>query len=146
VHNQSIQDFVVTAACKFDLLVSNPPFFIDAFTSANSERNTARHNHTLNQHDLWKVVTDLSHQNSLFSIILPITEGDLFLIKGKEYPWYLSKKCVVKGTADANEKRVLLEFSRVKTNVENYQLVIEKQRGIYTEEFTALVKDFYLHL
>ena len=144
--NKSIQNFANENPNKFDLLVSNPPFFIDSFTSANDQRNTARHNHTLRQHDLLKAVTDLSHHESVFAIILPVKEGELFVEKAREYPWYLNKQVFVKGGPDSKEKRVLLEFTKSETVLTKSQLVIEVTRGHYTEEFTALVKDFYLHL
>jgi len=146
VHNQSIQEFAKTNSQKFDLLVSNPPFFIDAFVAENQERNLARHNTSLNQHDLWQVVSSLSHQRSVFVVILPVTEGEMFEQKAKEYPWFLKRKCNVKGAENAKVKRVLLEFCRTQTLPQTSNLIIEKQRSVYTSDFINLVKNFYLHL
>jgi tRNA1Val (adenine37-N6)-methyltransferase len=144
--NSSIQEFALKNEDKFDLLVSNPPFFIDSFTSDNDQRNTARHNHSLRQHDLLKVVTDLSHHKSVFAIILPVKEGDLFILKAREYPWYLNNQVYIKGSPESKEKRVLLEFTKSQNPLMKSQLIVEEKRGVYTKGFTALVKDFYLHL
>jgi tRNA1Val (adenine37-N6)-methyltransferase len=144
--NTSIQEFALKQDVKFDLLVSNPPFFIDSFTSENDQRNTARHNHSLRQHELLKAVTDLSHQKSVFAIILPVKEGELFIVKAREYPWYLNNQVYVKGSPESKEKRVLLEFTKSANQLVKNQLIIEEKRGVYTKEFSNLVKSFYLHL
>lgn len=144
--NTSIQEFAHKNEDKFDLLVSNPPFFIDSFTSDNDERNTARHNNSLRQHDLLRAVTDLSHHKSVFAIILPVKEGDLFIVKAREYPWYLNNQVYIKGSAESKEKRVLLEFTKSENTLVKSQLIVEEKRGVYTKAFSHLVKDFYLHL
>jgi len=144
--NSSIQEFAFSSKDKFDLLVSNPPFFIDSFTSDNDQRNTARHNHTLRQHEILQAVTDLSHHKSVFAIILPIKEGDLFIVKAREYPWYLNTQVYIKGSPESKEKRVLLEFTKSANPLTKSQLIVEEKRGVYTKEFSNLVKSFYLHL
>ena len=144
--NTSIQNFATESQDKFALLVSNPPFFIDSFISENDERNIARHNDTLRQHEILQAITELSHHKSVFAIILPVKEGDLFIIKAREYPWYLNNQVYIKGGPDSKEKRVLLEFTKSENVLVKSQLVIEVTRGNYTKEFTALVKGFYLHL
>ena len=121
-------------------------FFIDSFTSENDQRNTARHNHSLRQHELLKAVTDLSHQKSVFAIILPVKEGELFIVKARGYPWYLNNQVYVKGSPESKEKRVLLEFTKSANQLVKNQLIIEEKRGVYTKEFSNLVKSFYLHL
>lgn len=40
-----------TAAEPFDLILSNPPFFVDALTCPNAGRTTARHTVTLSYED-----------------------------------------------------------------------------------------------
>jgi tRNA1Val (adenine37-N6)-methyltransferase len=146
IENTSIQNLALSENEPFDLLVSNPPFFIDAYASENDQRNLARHNTTLRQHELWKSVTDLSHEKSAFCIILPINEGELFIAKGKEYPWHLASKVWVKGSPDSKAKRVLMRFTRIKTEYVESEIVLEKERGTYTDAFKEWVKEFYLNL
>ena len=141
----SIQNLAVNAERTYDLLVSNPPFFIDSFASGNDQRNIARHNNTLRQHELLRAVTDLSHDESTFAIILPVKEGEMFMDKVKEYPWYLTRRVNIKGSPDSKVKRLLLEFCKKPSPTETNQLIVEKQRGTYTDDFIELVKDFYLN-
>ena len=43
-------------------------------------------------------------------------------------------------------KRVLMQFSLHEYPLEEKILIIEKERHVYTEEFTQLCKDFYLKM
>ena len=75
-----------------------------------------------------------------------VREGDLFIVKAREYPWYLNTQVYIKGSPESKEKRVLLEFTKSANPLTKSQLIVEEKRGVYTKEFSTLVKDFYLHL
>ena len=64
---------------KFDLIVSNPPYFVDSLLPPDAKRSTARHTHDLTFEELDKAVTRLLADNGKFALILPIAEFEKYL-------------------------------------------------------------------
>ena len=52
-------DWSNQTTCRFDLIVSNPPFFSDALKGSDHKRNLARHNDSLSFEQLLEVVNEL---------------------------------------------------------------------------------------
>lgn len=142
-HHSSIQHFYPKQ--KYDVIVSNPPFFIDSTKAAKSERNNSRHTDELSFIDLINTVTRLLNPTGIFSLILPITEASYFLKIANEQHLYLNKECIVKPNFVKPAKRILMEFSFIKSTTLKESLIIETEtRHEYTKEYISLTKDFYL--
>ena len=134
-------------AQQYDLIVSNPPFYSEDYKSENSQRDLARFQDAMPFEDLIEAADLLLSENGIFSVIIPFKEEDRFLAIAKENELYPMKITRVKGTATTEIKRSLLAFSR-KEEVNFFvdELVIETNRHIYTQEYIALTKDFYLKM
>lgn len=141
--NSSIQDF--KPAKKYDLIVCNPPFFINSTKAPNQSRTTARHNDDLPFDELINTVKRLLSTKGIFSVILPIEEGNQLIdIANKEH-LNLNRKCIVKPNPNKNPKRILMEFSFVPSETKEEEITIETEnRHEYTKEYITLTKDFYL--
>ena len=77
-HQQSIQEFSKDYAENFDLIVSNPPFFVDALKPNTPQKNISKHNDTLPFEDLKDAVCQLLAPNGRFFLILPANESERF--------------------------------------------------------------------
>ena len=75
---QRIQDFAQKNDRKFDLIVSNPPFFVDALKPNTLQKNISKHNDTLPFEDLKDAVCQLLDPEGRFFMILPATESARF--------------------------------------------------------------------
>ena len=143
IHHLPIQKFEPNIT--YDLIISNPPFFLTSTKAPNQERNTARHTDTLSFNDLIVSVIRLLSPNGIFSLILPINEADLFSSLAKSQSLFLNKKCTVKPNPTKPAKRVLMEFSFSTKEMIETELTIETvTRHQYTKEYICLTKDFYL--
>ena len=143
VHHVSIQNYHPNK--KYDVIVSNPPFFIASTKAPNSERNTARHTDDLSFTDLITAVVRLLKPDGIFSLILPTTEATLFIELAAIQNLFINKKCIVKPNPTKPVKRVLMEFSFQKKEIITKELIIETEiRHQYTKEYISLTKDFYL--
>lgn len=139
----SVQDF--KSEIKYDLIISNPPYFTDSTKAPQHERNTARHTNELSFSDLINAVTRLLKKDGLFAIILPTKEAKLFIKEAQEKELYLSRKCLVKPNPSKAVKRMLLEFSFYITELKEEELTIEtEKRHHYSKEYIILTQDFYL--
>ena len=142
-----IDEFVEEPEDEYDLIVSNPPFYSEDYKSSNDQRDLARFQDAMPFEDLIEAAALLLSENGIFSVIIPFKEEEVFLALAKEYQLHPFKIARVKGTPTSGIKRSLLAFSR--NSIPNFpidELIIETVRHIYTPEYVALTKDFYLKM
>ena len=147
IMNQPFQDFADSTTSKFDLIVSNPPYFVNAIKAPDFARNSARHTDLLSHEDLIDNASKLLKPIGRICLILPTIEAE----KCKQYALKNGLSCAnetfVYPKPETKPKRVLLEFSNSQTLKTIQYLTIENnERHIYSNEFRTLVKDFYLNL
>ena len=138
--NISLQRF--KSEKKFDLIVSNPPFF--PLNKLDQSRDNARHRNKLSFEELIKHTSILLSQYGVFSTIIPIDFEEYFFQIAKKYNLFCNRACYIKGNKMAKIKRLMLEFSFTNTQIKKEYLTIEKSRHTYTDRYIALCKDFYL--
>ncbi|PIB28869.1 tRNA1(Val) (adenine(37)-N6)-methyltransferase [Maribacter sp. 4G9] len=139
-------EFVDEVDEVYDLIVSNPPFYSEKVASGDSARDLARQNDTLPFTELVKGVSKLLSDPGRFSVIIPYKEAKDFINLANAEALYALRICHIKGHEDAPFKRSLIEFSRTKADTKVEVLIIEKERHMYTNEYIALTKDFYLKM
>ena len=145
IYNESLQHFATHYPLKFDLIVSNPPYFVDAYKSAEESRNQARHTDQLPFIDLVKSAISLLQPLGRICIILPTKESLKFRELAALNNLFLTKITHVKTTQYKDEKRQLLQFELINKKLIEETLVIEQEeRHCYSKEYKELTKDFYL--
>jgi tRNA1Val (adenine37-N6)-methyltransferase len=145
-YHTSLEEFANEIDETYDLIVSNPPFYSDEFLSNNKARNKARSTTSLSFNELLKNVSSLLSKDGVFTTILPYKEEESFIQLAENYDLFINRICRIKGTPATEIKRSLLEFSFRKSTIETSELIIENQRHNYTEDYTNLVKYFYLKM
>jgi len=131
---------------KFDLIVSNPPFFSSSTKSVDSERNLARNTHTLPFKYLIEKSKALLDKNGKFIVIIPFDSKTKFCDLANNNNLFLNKICFIKGNISSPIKRIMMEFSFAKSELIKEELTIEIDRNQYTKEYISLCKDFYLKM
>ncbi|HAT67946.1 MAG TPA: tRNA (adenine-N(6)-)-methyltransferase, partial [Flavobacteriaceae bacterium] len=110
-YHASIQEFASEIEEKYDLIVSNPPFFSEDYKSDNDARDIARFNDALPFQHLVVCASHLLSEEGTFAVILPKKEEEHFIQLASENNLYLQRFCEIQGTPNSEIKRVLLEFS-----------------------------------
>lgn len=145
LYNESFQDFTKQHSKAYDLIISNPPYFIQSLASPDEQRSIARHSDSLSQEDLLTGVLKLLCSEGIFSVIFPVNEGFSFIQKAEREGLYCNRKTSIKANPQKEAKRLLLEFSQIKTVFEETELCIDTGvRHQYNPEYIELTKDFYL--
>jgi len=145
-YHSSLQEFVEEIEDKYDLIISNPPFYTSTYKELSEERAMARHTDSLSYSDLLEGTSKLLSENGTAAFIIPFSEEDNFLGIAKENKLVPFRITRVRGTVNAPIKRSLLQFSFIENPVEKNELIIEKERHIYTSAYKKLVQDFYLKM
>lgn len=141
----SLQEFANTSQTKFDLIISNPPFFIDSLKSPEKNRNLARHNDSLSQTDLLLSARQLMNPKAVLSLILPLTEGEEIIRKAIEEGFYLISRVDILPKPSKKVNRMVIELSLSEQNFKQKQLIIREENNEYTQAYKELTKDFYLN-
>ena len=142
-----LDEFVEEPEDEYDLIISNPPFYTEDYKTENEQRDLARFADAMPFEDLVEAADLLLSENGIFSAIIPYKEEEKFIALAKDFDLFPIKITRVKGTPTTEIKRSLLAFSRnISENFPVDELVIENSRHIYTEEYIALTKDFYLKM
>jgi tRNA1Val (adenine37-N6)-methyltransferase len=142
-HNQDIRNF--EASSKYDLIISNPPFFENQLPSPNQEKNRARHSTDLSLLDLIASVDKLLSYHGKFVILFPSAREQELNDICSLNSLFLKKIIHIKHSELHSSKLIIAIFSRLKTVVEVQEFIL-KNNNSYSNEFKILMKEFYLNL
>ena len=143
--NMSIQDFCTSQRKNnFDLIVSNPPFFVDSLKSPVYKRNIGRHTDTLPFEELILAVNYCLSSFGLFAIIIPLTTKDIIQTLCKNQGLFCTNILQIQPLENKPVNRVIMLFSREEKSLQIENLIIRDADMKYTHSYQLLTKDFYL--
>jgi tRNA1Val (adenine37-N6)-methyltransferase len=130
---------------KFDLIVSNPPFFSDSLRNPDPAKAVARHNDLLSRKELLSGAKRLLAKGGKLEVIMPYVEGSILVAEAPEYDLYCNRMLKIRPLPTSEVRRLILTFSGEKTTLNESWLTIEHgKRHEFTEEYKNLTRDFYL--
>jgi tRNA1Val (adenine37-N6)-methyltransferase len=147
LYSNSIQDFRREFPdVKFDLIITNPPYFVagNQFEIEEEKRRTARHTNTLSFEELAKIMAQLLHENGTIAMVLPNQEAELFIQIAETCQLFPKEILQVFPKKSKPFNRLVMLFSKQKQNIIQQELVIYNEDNSYTETYYELTKDFYL--
>lgn len=145
-YHAGLDEFVEEIGDRYDLIISNPPFYSEEVSSGDTSRDMARQNKALPFIELLKGVSELLSENGIFSVIIPYKNEAEFIDLAASVLLFPKRMVHVKGHNKAPVKRTLMEFSRRREDVDRGELILEEERHVYTKEYISLTKDFYLKM
>jgi tRNA1Val (adenine37-N6)-methyltransferase len=146
VFHKALQEFSPETDYRYDVIVSNPPFFVDSSKALEKSRTNARHTDQLPYGDLLKGVLRLLNPSGKFYVILPTKESEQFREMAEENKLFCTKITRVVTRTDKPEKRMLMRFEFTNRAFSEDSITIEQdERHSYTDQYKELTKDYYLH-
>lgn len=145
-YHASLEEFVEEIEDKYDLIISNPPFYSEDYKTDNNQRDLARFADAMPFNHLIESASKLLSENGLFSVIIPFKEEETFIALASKVNLFPNRILQVKGSPTSEIKRSLIEFSFKKSNPIQEELIIETSRHQYTTSYINLTKDFYLKM
>ena len=145
IHTLSLQEFKPTH--KYDIILSNPPFFENDLMSEEAEKNAAKHNTTLTLGEIISFISKNLSEEGLAMILLPFHRLDYFeQILSKE-KLHITEKVLVRQTPKHDYFRAMICFAKIKPDQSiTKQIIIRDKKNEYSEEFINLLRDYYLKL
>lgn len=147
VINQSIQNYARKAAEKYDLIVSNPPFFSGGTFSSSQDKALIRHTVKLAHSELLSSVRSLLQSDGSFEVILPYIEGLRLIELAKTYGLHAQHMTTVYPDESKKAERLLISFGKSACDQPmNESLYIrDETTKDYSNPYKALTKDFYIN-
>lgn len=129
---------------KYDLIISNPPYFQHDKINTRYEKTIARHAYALSFKQLVEKSADLLSQTGKLALVFPAEsfhEINKYAAGKLLYP----NRCLnIQPTRQQTPKRMLVAFSKTATFFQQETLIVENSRHEYTAKFRELTADFYL--
>jgi tRNA1Val (adenine37-N6)-methyltransferase len=130
---------------RFDLIVTNPPYFRDSIRNTDIRKSVTRHNDTLPSSELLNCVSRLLDDNGTFQLIMPYAEGNVFIAEAAGHGFYCNSILKIRPLPSSEIRRLILNFSRHKQKLaEKFLTIGYGKRHDYTDEYKELTKEFYL--
>ena len=133
----------------YDVIVSNPPFYENELSSTDQKKNIAHHQSGLLVKDLLSVVKSVLSPKGIFYFLLPYKRDDEIRRALLEKDFAILKIVFVRQSSRHDYFRIMVS-GKLKDENDTETLVDEisiwNDQKQYTEEFSNLLKEFYLYL
>ncbi|MDD5569919.1 MAG: methyltransferase [Bacteroidales bacterium] len=147
VYNESFQEYSKKISFKYDIIVSNPPYFINSYKSVSEEKNKAKHNVNLSFDELIKYSSNILKPSGMLYLIIPSDSLQKVVLMAEEEKLYCNEVLNVFPKPRSKAKRAVLKLEFVKKKLIEEKLTVENnERHDYTDEYKNLTKVFYLFL
>src|SRR5690606_4952240 len=143
-HHSFIEFFELHPQNKYDLIISNPPFFVNALKSSVERKNIARHTDEVFFMDFLRVSANHLTPEGIIQLIVPVEISVFMQHLAKVYHLCVSEIISVKSFEDKEPFRHILKFQK-----QPCELASETDFVIYVKEkehslqYIAALKDFF---
>jgi tRNA1Val (adenine37-N6)-methyltransferase len=146
MYQASFHDFACTTTQRYDLIISNPPYFVRSLKCPDDKRRLARHSDELSLAGLVAGSIPLLSPGGRLALILPFLQRDEPGHAALSRELHCVRRTEVSPVENAAPKRLLAEFSLLPppAPVETGSLILEDARHQRTTAYYELTRDFYL--
>ena len=145
VQNVSLQKFAAESNQRFDLIVSNPPFFQNSLKAGNENRSLARHTDSLPYKTLVEITSALLTEEGRCAFIFPELALEEIEILVQLNQLYLKRITTVAPNEKKTVNRILVEMSKKENSTQADSLQIYNNDGSWNAYFKTLTCDYYLN-
>lgn len=146
LHPMPLQEFADTCTQQYDVILSNPPFFLASLKSDNAAKNTAKHTGDLLFEDILTFAQKHLTQDGKLYLLLPPAEANHFAELAQTHALYLTETMEIFTRIGGKCIRHVQTYTcNPKANTLTKTLYIRKEDGTtYTPDFSELLRDYYL--
>lgn len=129
---------------KYDVIVSNPPFFMNSFAPPDKKRVQSRHTVSLSYSDLLTAAQRLLHDNGRLNVILPTVEGIEFMKLAEPLGLTCSRLFSFRPRKNKPVERWLIELTTGRRDLVKGEIIMYEEGNSWTDGYRNLTRDFYL--
>jgi len=141
----SFQDYVISCTLKYNLIISNPPYFDNSVPAKTESRTQARNSEFLSLKELIFGTKQLLSDDGHLVLIFPFDRKDELICIALEYNLHIHRLMNVRPNPLKKHHRVLISFGQYKKPYQEEELMLrERGESTYSNQYQEIVKDFYL--
>lgn len=129
---------------KYDLVVSNPPYFVNDLKNPEQRKGIARHADETFFEALLERISGLLTEQGAFWLILPVKQAEWMIKHAPDFKLYLTFRLDISSDEQKPVIRQVICLSRQQAQPDTEQFYIYKSEGVYTDAYKYLLKDFFL--
>ena len=137
------EDFFKGSKEKFDLIVSNPPFFIDSLKSDDQFKGIARHTDQIFFENLMEGSALHLTDDGLLELIVPVRLSETLQALGRKSGLILRQKISICSFPDSLPHREILVFAFRSGETALSRFVIYNKPKEYSMAYQEALKDFF---
>jgi len=140
------RDFSIQTDKRYDLIISNPPYFQRSIAPSDLPRMVARHAQKLGAAEILEKSGELLRPEGQLCMVMPFEQVEVVVSGALASGLYPARLLEIHATQGSGPKRSCVLFSLQKpVHPVTERLVIEEGgRHRYSDEYVQLTKDFYL--
>ena len=131
---------------KFDIIVSNPPFYQNHLTGPHKNKNKAHHHTSLDFTTLAASIKDRLQDYGCFFLLVPFVHLSLMEKELSQQNFNIYSTCFVKQTPQHNYFRVMIQGGNIQSASTISSDLVIKENNRYSVAFEQLLRDYYLYL
>jgi tRNA1Val (adenine37-N6)-methyltransferase len=128
---------------KYDLIISNPPFYINSLKSPKANKKLAKHTDAAFFERLVNCLPKHLANDGTCWLILPIETAELVKEIADKNDFFVKKTIDVYSYPDSLPHRKILTLSLANTEQDSEKFVIYDEPKVYSREYQAALKDFF---
>ncbi len=144
LHHCALQSFAAQTPSRYDLIITNPPYYQPGVECRNASRGTARYTSELSHQTLLKHARTLASDKGKMAVVLPCDISVDFIELAAREGWFLLQHTEVTEFAHRAAHRALMLFGVEPALQQSDRLIIRDERKAYSDDFRELTKAFYL--
>lgn len=144
VINISLEEYMNECFKKFDLIVSNPPFYLNSLKSSNNKKALANHTDCPFFMTMFRFAKIYLTPKGKIVLIFPPDNTNAINEMAETEGLFVNNQILIKTTPEKNAKRIIVEYGKEKSIINGDELVIEEGgRHTYSDKFKELTSPFY---
>ncbi len=137
--------FSSTTKSKYDLIISNPPFFTNGIVSEKPSRKEARHTLNLDHNSLLIGIAKILNPDGKLCVVLPYDISNEFIVNAAKYNLHLHRKLIIRPKKELKPNRINIEFRHSKPKeISSEEIIIRNDENDYTDQYKEIVKAYLL--
>jgi tRNA1Val (adenine37-N6)-methyltransferase len=129
---------------KYDLIVSNPPFYIDSLKSPGAKKTLAKHTDRDFFERLIKTISMHISPRGKGWLILPLETSDIVMSLASKLALFPQNMVRVSSYPYSGPHRIVLFFGFKEVSAQISNLAIYEAKGLYSNEYQKLLQSYFL--
>lgn len=129
---------------KYDLIISNPPFYINSLLSPAEKKSLAKHADLLFFETLLQNIPSHLSANGCFWLILPVEVAQITRELALQNRLYCIKLIKIKSFKDSEVHREIICFGLEEVFFDTEDFIIYDSIGVYSEGYRTILQPYFL--